>query len=103
MSPGKHAETPVDAPTVTETVVETLPAAESEEQTILLDTVTALAENNIELVAQSGEPVAMASRSSSDLVVTGDPYFTVGSVTYRFMKPFGCGALANCFESDTPI
>jgi putative surface-exposed virulence protein len=96
-------ETPVDAPADTETVVETPPAPESGEQTGLLDTVAALAENDIELVAQSGEPVAMASRSSSDLVVTGDPYFTVGSVTYRFMKPGGCGILTNCYESTTPI
>ncbi len=72
-------------------------------ESLIQDSVTALSENEIILVEPSGEPVAMASRSSSDLVVAGDPYFTVGSVKYSFMKLGGCGTLTNCVESPTPI
>ena len=72
-------------------------------ESIIQDSVAALSENGITLVEPSGEPVAMASRSSGDLVVDGDPYFTVGSITYRFMKPGACGILTNCYESTTPI
>ncbi len=66
----------------------------------LPEIVDALSENDIALAEPSGRSTSMGSISASS-VSGGDPYYTVGTVTYRFAAD--CTGLSNCTASATPI
>jgi hypothetical protein len=112
-------ETPtvMATPTAEPTVVSTETPAPSETPTLeattsteptepaLVDVVNALAENDVQLVDGAGEGLSLTRQNTSDLVTDGDPYFSVGSVKYRFLRTGtgSCGSDPYCFVSDTPI
>ena len=61
---------------------------------------------DVVLADSSGEPVSLAARSTGMLTLEGDPYFTVGSTTFRWLRTGGtgsCSGVPNCLYSDTPI
>ena len=78
------------------------PAAEPEadEPPAEAEIVEAAADAGAELVDASGEPIDLASRESGDLISSADPYFSVGSITYRFYEDPGiCGVDPYCFDN----
>lgn len=84
----------VDAPPVEE-------PAPAEEPTVQ-ELTTAVADAGLVLVDSTGTSAPMATRDTSLGVVEGDPYFNVGSIRYKFMKPGGCIGLENCIEFPHP-
>ncbi len=80
-------------PTVTVPVDET-PAAEP-------SLAEALDEAGLVLADASGEPLAMATQSSEQLINNGDPYLWVGTTKYSYMV--SCGTTSNCTEDPNPI
>ena len=65
-----------------------------------------LDEAGVVLADASGTPVTLAARSTGTLALEGDPYFTVGSTTFRWLRNGGtgsCSGVPNCLYSDTPI
>ncbi len=96
------------APAVTE--VPATNEAASTDQTSdasLTEIVQAAAENNVTLADPNGEPLGLGTTDAAETLVAGDPYFTRGGVTYRFLPAGGCAAYggmsATCIESVTPI
>ena len=67
----------------------------------------ALDDAGVVLADLNGEVVPLVTQSSSEMVVSGDPYFTSGKVKYSFYKTgtYDCGTALDdtCFLSDTPI
>jgi hypothetical protein len=92
---------PTEGEPAEELLIEAAPVEEAPEAEPSL--AEALDAADVVLAEPSGEALTLAASSSENLIATGDPYFTVGSITYRFMKPDGCGVLSNCWESPTPI
>jgi hypothetical protein len=99
--------TPTEAAPAEETQAEAAPTVDPQEE------VTPVAEPSLAeqlddaglvLGDSSGAPVSLATRSSGMLITEGDPYFTVGSVTYQFINwPTSESCGLNCWHSPTPI
>ena len=88
-------EEPVEAPVLEEPADE----ASAEED----DTGAAAAQTGVELVDESGEAMDMASQETSELLASGDPYYTVGSIKYRFYASGGiCGGDPHCTDGLGP-
>ena len=80
-------------------------AVEAPDQILEEDTALVAAEPEIVLVDAAGEPLDMASQASAQALSGADPYFTVGTTTYRFsndddycVEPFD---LAHCYDGNT--
>lgn len=80
--------------------VEPIPDAGVEE---LSEVVESLNDSGAVLLDQEGSVVPLASQMAAEILTDSDPYIIRGGTTYRFMPGGGCGALANCVESATPI
>lgn len=84
-----------------------VPTVESEEPPLeepMAEEAEALAEADIMLADSSGEALDLASQESADAINLADPYFTVGTTTYRFFSgPGVCAAQypgdPNCFDN----
>ncbi len=88
---------------------ETTPAEEvtveivTEELAPMLETA---ADAGVTLVDSKGQPMALALEATAEALASGDPYYTVGAVTYRFLKTGGdCSPypVGTCWTSATPI
>lgn len=97
-------ETPLVFPTETDfselTSYETTPME-------LTPALEAAAEAGVTLVDGSGEPLALTTEEAADVLATGDPWYKVGAITYRFFPTIGgdCSGypVGTCWISDTPI
>ena len=84
-------EEPADAPAVEE------PAAEETAEDD--DTGAAAAQTGVELADGEGETLDMASQETAELLTSGDPYYTVGSIKYSFYASGGmCGGDPHCID-----
>ncbi len=99
---------PTDEPVEVEqpVVEEVTPSAE--EPTPLVEVVDSLAEADVVIAAPSGRSTSMGTNAASDAAIAGDPYYTVGTTTYRFVKTADAGVCGGdigvtCFASETPI
>lgn len=80
------------------------PAAPVEETTPVSEILEQLPEETeVVVVNEAGEVEPLASIEAAEIVQSGDPRLTLSGTTYYFMPLGGCGALANCTESATPI
>ncbi len=61
----------------------------------------ALEEIGVVIVDEQGESLPLASELAEELLTGGDPYFKVGTITYRFMED--CTGYENCTTTTTPI
>lgn len=99
--------TPTAEPTAEESVVATeVPAVEPpvEEPTPVVEVLEQLPEDTEVIVLNDkGSPEPLVTLDAAEIVQSGDPRYTVAGTTYYFMPIGGCGALANCVESATPI
>lgn len=93
-------EEPPAVAETTDPLPETLPT-DSVDTAVVEDSLAALEASGVELVAADGETVI--THDAGTQPIDGDPYFTVGAITYYFKKPGLCGGASYCFESSTPI
>ncbi len=80
--------------------------AAAEAEPTVGDIVEAASDAGVTLTDAVGEPIEMGTLSGAETLLSGDPYFTSGGVTYRFLPTGGdCSSYAagTCFTSDTPI
>ena len=88
-----------------ESPVEVLPTEEAPAaESILAESLT---EAGVTLADPSGSDLTLASQDTLNRVTAGDPYFTVGSLTYHFVGSWvagGCtGVTGYCEVADDPI
>ena len=92
--------TPAEESPVEELPTEEAPSAEP----ILAESLT---EAGVTLADPSGSDLTLASQDTLNRVTAGDPYFTVGSLTYHFVGSWvagGCtGVTGYCEVADDPI
>ncbi len=96
-------EAPVEEelpPVVEGAISEGVPAAIEE---VLAPALEEAANAGVTFVDEIGIPVSPTTEDGAQTLTSGDPWYKVGTTTYYFMKPGGCGALPNCQESATPI
>jgi hypothetical protein len=93
---GEIVTEPTPKPPVEEiTSIEEQPTVESttDEGAIVDESVTTETEVTVELLDTTGEPMDMASQASAETAASGDPWFKVGTTTYRFFNELnGCNA-----------
>ncbi len=95
------AETPVEAPA--EIPAEGAGTEEAPATGELTPVLEEAADAGVTLVDETGEPLALATEDAAEALAGGDPWYKVGTTTYYFKFPGGCGATPNCQESPTPI
>jgi hypothetical protein len=115
MVPDQGTAQATESPVVTETTVPDVGTIVPDQGTpteVVTDTapgeggvIAALNDSGVQVVDSSGAALPPATRTTDDLVANGDPYFTVGAVTYHFL-PWGsscAGVPGVCVISHTPI
>jgi putative surface-exposed virulence protein len=97
------------APDEEASAVEPQVGASSTEETVITQPSLSevLDDAGVALADSTETLLILPANSSQDLMATGDPYFTVGSITYHFVGSWvagGCtGVTGYCEVSDTPI
>lgn len=86
---------PVEAP------AETPDVSTGEEVPVETPVAEALAEAGVVLAGEDGEPLPLASATAAEVLANGDPFFKVGTITYRFMED--CTGWTDCSEGANPI
>ncbi|HMB22125.1 MAG TPA: right-handed parallel beta-helix repeat-containing protein, partial [Anaerolineales bacterium] len=107
-APEATEQTPeeAEAPAVEVATQAEPPAAEpaAEEPAPAVEVLEQLPEDtDVIVLNDKGNPEPLATLDAAEIVKSGDPRYTVAGTTYYFMPVGGCGALANCVESTTPI
>ncbi len=89
-------------PTPEENPVEEAPTEEiPAEELPALEEVT----EGVEIVPTNaeGEALPLASQEAAEVLADGDPWWKVGTITYRFKFPGQCGGEPYCLEDPNPI
>jgi putative surface-exposed virulence protein len=93
-----------EVPVIEEALPDAAPAAEPVAAEAAVPVV--VEEPQVALVDAQGEPMDMASQASADLISSGDPWWKVGSTTYKTNFVGLCPSAEldiTCWESDSPI
>jgi hypothetical protein len=91
------AATTTPEPTLEATPAPTQVATQKAVENSTTDKVKVKVDGQIILVDATGQTVSAEE-------ATGDPYFTIGTTKYSFMKPGGCSGISSpCTESTAPI